>query len=268
MAEMNVEVALHELAVVVEFPPTPDIASAVRARLAERPVVPPRRGWLPPWPRAVAVVLLALLVLVLAGLAVADRLGLRGVTIVQVTEVPTAVPTAAPEPTRAGVPTPTPPPPGAALGLGNLASLAEARSRASFALLLPEALGEPDAVYVNGADQVSLVYAPRPGLPPAPQPAGVGLLLTEFRADIDASLFQKGVPPTARIESVRVGGNQGYFISGAPHSFFVREPNGNVRDDRSRLAGNTLLWEQNGITNRIESALGRDGAIRIAESLR
>src|SRR5438445_163056 len=112
MAEVDLEVRLRELAGYVEFPPTPDIASAVRLRLAAEP----RRGAVLPWRRAVALALVALLVLVLAGLAVADRLGVRGVTIVQVTEVPTVASTATPSPTQS--PTVTPAPPGAALGLG------------------------------------------------------------------------------------------------------------------------------------------------------
>src|SRR6185295_8291216 len=136
------------------------------------------------------------------------RLGLRGVSITHVEEVPT--PTAQPTPTAlpTGVPTPTPPPPGAALGLGAATGLADARLRLGFPLLLPSALGDPDAV-----------YAPRAGLPPAPQSASAGLLLTEFRATLDESLFQKGVPPAARLEEVRVAGGRGFWISGAPHSF-------------------------------------------------
>jgi hypothetical protein len=35
-----------------------------------------------------------------------------------------------------------------------------------------------------------------------------------------------------------------------------------------RLAGNTVLWERNGLTLRIEDALSRDQTLRIAESMR
>ena len=48
------------------------------------------------------------------------------------------------------------------------ATLDAARAQVGFAVLLPGAIGEPDAVYVRNGDQVSLVYAPRDGLPPAP----------------------------------------------------------------------------------------------------
>jgi hypothetical protein len=193
---------------------------------------------------------------------IADRLGLRGVAITHVEGLPT--PTA--EPTRAA--TATPSPPGAALGLGTRMSLEQARAQLGFALLVPSQLGEPDALYVFNANQVSLVYAPRAGLPQAPQSASVGLLLTEFSASLDETLFQKGVPPTSRLEEVRVGGSRGFWISGAPHSFFYRDASGNVQQDRSRLAGNTLLWERGGLTLRLESALEREESIRVAESLR
>ena len=36
----------------------------------------------------------------------------------------------------------------------------------------------------------------------------------------------------------------------------------------ARLAGNTLLWERDGITYRLEAALARDDAIAVAVSLR
>jgi len=142
-----------------------------------------------------------------------------------------------------------------------------ARAAVGFAVLLPSALGQPEAVYVRNTDKGSFVYAPRDGLPRAQGAASVGLLLTEFRARLDTTLFGKGVPPGARLEEVQVRGTRGYFISGAPHTFFYRDASNNIQDERSRLAGNTLLWEANGITYRLESALDRDAVIRLAESL-
>jgi hypothetical protein len=272
----DLERALSDLGQHLAYPETPDLVLAVRTRLAVQ--APPRRwAWLrePGWQRAVAVALVALLVLVGAGLAispeardvVAERLGLRGVTIEHVPEVPTP----SPEPTlAAGTPSPTPPPPGVGLGLGERMSLLEARTQVAFSIQVPSVLGVPDGVYRVNQNQVSLVYAPRTGLPANAQAASVGALLTEFRASLDSTLFGKGVPPNARIEEVVVNGERAFFISGAPHTFFVRDPGGNIRDERSRLAGNTLLWTRSadGLTFRLESALGRDAAIAIAESLR
>jgi len=270
-SEAELEAALRSLGARVAYPPTPDLADSVRARLAQAAaLMGPRGRVVAMWPRVLAAVLVAALLVAGAALAisadareaVAQRLGLRGVAITHVEELPT--PTA--EPTLAA--TAAPSPPGAALGLGTRSPLSDARGQMSFAVLVPSVLGDPDAVYVLNASQVSLVYAPRATLPRAPQGASVGLLLTEFHATLDETLFQKGIPPNARLEEVRVGASRGFFISGAPHSFFYRDASGTVQQDRSRLAGNTLLWEQNGLMLRLESALDRDESIRIAESLR
>jgi hypothetical protein len=271
-SDSELEAAMRSLGRDIAFPATPDLAATVRMRLAQQSPVQPRAPWfsLPLWPRVVAAAVLAVVVLLGAAAAVspdarqaiAQRLGLRGVAITHVEELPT--PTA--EPAR--VATSTPSPPGAGLNLGTRMELEQARGLVGFPLLVPSGLGQPDAVYVFNTNQVSLVYAPRADLPQAPQSISVGLLVTEFRATLDETLFQKGVPPGGRLEEVRVGANRGFWISGVPHSFFYRDPSGNVQQDRSRLAGNTLLWEQNGLTLRLESALERDESIRIAESLR
>jgi hypothetical protein len=257
-SDAELERALESLRREVVWPSTPALSRAVQSRVAQARVGAWRGDLVILWPRALAAALLAVLVLAGAVLAlspntreaVADRLGLRGVSISHVEEVP---PTPTAEATRTA--TSAPSAPGAGLGLGSRTDLAEARVRVSFAVLTPTALGDPDAVYVFSPNQVSLVWA-------SP------VLLTEFRARLDETLFQKGVPPNARLEEVRVGGGRGYWISGAPHSFFYRDAAGNVQQERSRLAGNTLLWEQNGLTLRLESGLDRDNAIRIAESLR
>jgi hypothetical protein len=39
------------------------------------------------------------------------------------------------------------------------------------------------------------------------------------------------------------------------------------RSPRSRLVDNTLLWERGPLTLRLESALGKDEPIRVAQSL-
>ena len=61
-----------------------------------------------------------------------------------------------------------------------------------------------------------------------------------------------------RCESVDVDGGFGVFMSGDAH--LVAPPN--------RLAGNTLLWVRGDTTYRLETALGRDAALRLARSVR
>jgi hypothetical protein len=38
--------------------------------------------------------------------------------------------------------------------------------------------------------------------------------------------------------------------------------------DSRRIVGDTLLWARDGITYRLESALGMDAAVRLADTLR
>ncbi len=257
--------ALRDLGADLAYPPTPDLARRVRGRLAAGPAGP-RRFWAVPRPAprrfALAALLLLLLGAALAALApgvrtaVADRLGVRGIAITYATPAPAA----------------TPAPVGTAYSLGQPLSLAEARARVSFPILLPSLpdLGAPDEVYVGeppAGGQVALVYRARPGLPPAAE-TGPGLLLTQFRGGVEPAFVKKFIEPGTRLEGVSVAGAQGYWIEGRPHLFTYRDAGGRVGEERIRLAGNTLLWERGGVTFRLESALSRDEALRIAASLR
>jgi len=73
--------------------------------------------------------------------------------------------------------------------------------------------------------------------------------------------------PLSGTASVTVNGGRGFWIEGAPHQIFYRDVNGQVHDRQLRLAGNTLIWEQDGLTLRLESALSKDEALRIAASV-
>jgi hypothetical protein len=272
--ELDLEGALADLAAAVEFPPTPDLAAAVTARLERAPAAAPatpggraRRwlGGLAGWRRlaaaGLAVVLLAAAVLVVSPgtrEAVARRLGLRGV----------GVEIGGPPP-----PTVTTTPGGRLdLGLGDRVGLAEARRRVDFPVLVPDAAGfqRPDAVFVDEAvpsgGRVDLVYRARPGLP-ASSFTDAGLLVTEFRGQPTPE-FLKKVTVLGVVEQVTVGGEPGYWFSGEPHFFTYRDTAGNLREEQTRLAGNTLIWQRGDLTLRLEGELSRDEAIRIAESMR
>ena len=291
------EERLEELGRHVAFPPTPDLAGTVRRRLdgagaPRRPVTPARPArW-----RLLAVAALALVALG-AGIllaspgaraALADRLGLRGVEVVHVPAVPSPPPTARPAagttplaaPSATATPSPVvsrPPaagqPLGAWLGLGQpVAGLAAARARVPFQVVaptLPE-LGSPDAVYVGdgpSGPRISLVYGARPGLPPATE-TGVALLLTQFRGGVEPGVVYKSVGPETRVEETRVEEGAAFWIAGAPHLVMFRGPDGGIHEDRLRLAGNVLLWERGELTLRIEGAMSRDAALRVAASVR
>jgi hypothetical protein len=267
--ELDLDAALADLAASLEFPPTPDLAAAVTARLADAPAPPARRrprlprlaGWRRLAVAGLAAVLLAAAVLVASPgtrEAVARRLGLRGVEI------------------RIGGP---PPPtvtttPGARLelGLGERVTLAEARRRVAFPVLVPGATGfeRPDAVFVDEAaptgGRVDLVYRARPGLP-ASSFTDAGLLLTQFRGQPTPD-FLKKVTRMGLVEQVTVGGEPGYWFSGEPHFFTYQDAAGNFREEQTRLAGNTLIFQRGELTVRLEGRLSRQAATDIAESLR
>ena len=260
MSELELE--LRELR--VDWPETPDIAGAVAGRLAAAPV-PARRPWWrldrPAWQVAVAaaaVIVAVVMAVPPARSAVLDLLGFGSVRIVR----------EEPRPSRFG----------SGLGLGRAVTLEQARRR--FPVLVPAAVGDPDAVYVSEqpAVRVDLVYRPRAGLPQA-STTGAGLLVSELRAAAEP-LIEKTVGSGATVERLTVGGDPAFFISGAEHGFAYAletgssRPGGAVRElgdavfEPQRLAGPTLLVDRSdGVLLRLEGDLSRDEAVRIAESV-
>jgi hypothetical protein len=268
--ELDLDRALTDLAASLEFPPTPDLAAAVSARLGEAPAARPRprtRRW--SWPagwRRLAVAGLAAVLLAAAVLvaspgtreAVARRLGLRGVGVELGGPPPPTVTTAPGERLD--------------LGLGERVSLEEAGGRVGFPVLIPGAGGleRPDAVFVSEAPpaggRVDLVWGERPGLP-ASAFTDAGLLITQFQGEPTPEFIKK-VAGAGLVEFVEVGGEPGYWFSGEPHFFTYRDAAGNFREEQTRLAGNTLIWQRGALTLRLEGELSKEEAIRIAESMR
>jgi hypothetical protein len=274
--ELDLELALRDLGGHLDYPATPDLAGAVATRLREAPAPPaPERrrargplGWLPrrpAWRRlalaGLAAVLLAAAVLVVSPgtrEAVARRLGLRGVEVRLGGERPAPTVT-----TRPGA--------RLELGLGEQVTLGEARRRVAFHVRVPTAEGfqRPDAVYVNTQPEggrVDLVYRARPGLPPSPY-TDAGLLITQFQGALTPDFIKK-VTVGGLVEEVRVAGQPGYWFSGEPHFFTYRDRRGEITDEQTRLAGNTLVWQAGPQTLRLEGQLSQQEALRIAESMR
>lgn len=265
--DAGLEAALRDLAGSIEWPTAapaggPDLAVRVRVRLADRPTRGRQFGWpSAPWRRALLLALTALLAL--AAIAGAVGLGLPGLRLI-LGEPSSPPPTV--EPSR----TAGPGAPGSEVGLGDPVSLAEARALAPDRVRLPAdpALGPPDAVYIdpNRADQVALVWAAGPGLPETLEP-GVGLILMSFDGTVEAEARQKFIGSGSTLVPVRVGTAAGFWIEGDPHIFFYNDEHGDFVDDARRWVGDALLWSEGGTTYRIESALGREATILLAESL-
>ena len=278
MPDRELERELRELGSHIEYPPTPDLARAVRRSL-DREVTArqtrSRRFWssLPSLRWAVAATAFLLIVAVPA-LSPAMRATVVGWFEAGQTasseqaageaarEVPAAESAGdaglAPS---AGRPRPS----GGDLGFGKRISLREARSGAvAGELLLPETLGEPDEVYAGeppDEEGITLVYGARSGLPPLGD-TGIGLVLTELPGDVGSAYFPEGERPEAGLQRVQVGGKPGYWV---PAGRGVPSPVGRTG---ARLHGSVLLWEQEGVALRLEADIPKQEAIRIAGSVR
>lgn len=238
--------------------PKHDLWPAVRSRIAERSAAPwwsrltLERRSLAPVAATLAVILVAALLLTPQ---VADALGnllsVTGVQVYRVPQTPTAIATA----------------PALALPGRRVATIAEASGSVGFAVRAPAALGEPSAIYVETAPaRVTMVYASVKGIAPSPQ-AGVSAIVVEFKGTLETQIMAKAIGPGTTLDAVPLGTGVGYYLAGQPHQFFFRDPAGNIQPETLRLAGNTLLWEEGGVTYRLEAQVDRDEAIRIASTL-
>jgi hypothetical protein len=154
------------------------------------------------------------------------------------------------------------------LDLGRRTTMADARSKVNFTIAVPAELGEPDAIYVVSdlpGGEVALAYTPRPGIPLVEQ-TGLGVLVSEFRGDLNPGFLTKGLGEGTTAEEVSVHGDPGWWIAGKPHMIYV-EVRGQGQSVPLRLAANTLIWEHAGVTYRIESGLSKADAFRIAAGL-
>jgi hypothetical protein len=222
------------------WPPTPDLTAAVMARLPS--AAPPRR-------RGLAAglgrrVLLGLVALVLAAPAAAlafpgarddvlRALGLRHVTVEEV---------------------PAPPPGAVDPRLGPRTTVAAAARRATFAPVVPAALGPPDRVHQRG-DVITLVYARR------------GLLLAQAPGRLDPNLLTKIVSIAAGIHRTRVAGRPAVFFP-RRHFYLWLDRTGSVRQSEPVRSGPSLVWERDGVVLRLEGERRQDEAVRIATSVR
>lgn len=233
----RLEAALMQLGAEIDFPPTPDLRSSV----LERAQAPGRRWWPSAWPRAAALAVVA--TLLVAATAAALVLVLPGLRITTVPTVPTAEAVAS------------------RLALGEPIPAGTVRAG------VPAALGPPDEAYVIGDHEVlSLVYLADDELPELAG-SGIGLLVQVIDGELDRERVEKLVAEGATVSPVEVRGDAGFWIEGPPHLVRYTDPEGRERSQRTRLVGDTLVWERGGVLYRIESGLGLDGTLRIAESI-
>lgn len=236
----DLERELRDLAAWLETPPAPEVTNRVRARLAA-PVLRRRR-----WRYWLAAGLAALLVAVLppGRAAVADAVTglLRFSGIVIGTSPAPVLPTGTPSP----------------LPAQRLASLVEAQRQVRFPIRVPAKLGAPERVLLADADGTgnyrvaTLVYR------------GGALRVDAFDGGLDP-LFQKQAAGSD-VEFVQVNDDFAVWI-GRPHAVAYVDRGGTVRVESARLAGATLIWQEAGVSYRLEGDLTKGEAIEIANSL-
>lgn len=135
---------------------------------------------------------------------------------------------------------------------GRRVTLGEARRDAGFAVAVPAALGEPEAVWLDRIGRATVVWFVYPDALVAQTDAVVAdqMLATKFASG-------------AQIE--RIPELDGLWIEGA-HVIALRDGRGDVVVDGLRISDSVLLWERDGVTFRIETTRGRAEALRIARS--
>lgn len=280
----SLDAQLRALSARIDFPATPDLAAAVGRRLREDVVAVPAgrrtRWWPEPRVAAFAAALVTVLALVLlvsptAREAVASIFrGVRGIRVV----VDEGLPSATPSPSVTSLSAPATGPSSFAIAAtsptipGVRTTVTAARATLPFTPLLPTVLGPPDRVLLEkqvARGVLTMVWYARPGLPRA---AGdIGAVLTEFKPDFRDNFpyWLKGGVTSGQLRDVQINGSQGHWIEGGHRlDFNIPDSEGWREVASSRIAANTLIWIQEGVTMRLETALPLDVAMGIAESIR
>jgi hypothetical protein len=284
-SDAELENQLRQLGQSIEWPAAPGLASSVRDRLLAEPQVrqrpaPPR--WRLPQNRVRRAVFLAVAAVVLiATVAVALGLGLPGIGI-RFGPLPTVTPTSTPAPVPSaaasgGPSAPAPSPAasagglGASLFLGRVVTLDEARAGVDWSVVMPALpdLGPPVETWLDGSGRsAALTFVwPADEAHPAAPGSEVGVLLTQFRGSVRSDFLQKTLGPDTRLVPVLVGGERGFWIEGAPHMISYPVAGNGLTQDRTRLAGNVLIWTRGELTLRLEMAGTMEEALDIAASL-
>jgi hypothetical protein len=141
-------------------------------------------------------------------------------------------------------------------------TLQRARELAPYRLRVPtvDDLDEPTAVYHRlfpPGDMVTFLYETG-GRP--------RLVLSQWRSR--ASRFEKVLPHETVVVPVDVGGHSGLWIGGGGHAVYYRAIDETFPRERFALAAHTLIWRRGPVSYRLEAAISRDEALRIARSLR
>ncbi len=241
----ELERKLVELGRVLQVATPPPVTARVAADLRRHRPPDSRRGVR----SSAAIAFLAAVVAVAAAVAVPSArtsllrfFHLGGVTIERVDKLPQVVPRGP-------------------LAPGKEVGFAKARASVPFTVLVPGKDPTPSHAFSYTSDppggQVTLVYG---------QLRKPRLLVTEFLGQKADGPLKKTASPRTVVEHVEISGHPGIWLGGAKHFFTFIDGAGTTRSFKTRLAGNTLVWEQAGITLRLEADIDKAAAIELAES--
>lgn len=246
---VGVDAALRLASRTFAYPPTPNIAAGVSARLRETS----RRRALPdfgsllaqPAARFAAAAAAAAVIALGAALAVPTSRGALadffGLSHVKVSVGPAEGPT---------------PPVLAPESFARPSSLIDAQTAVEFPLRFPAQDGDrlqPDAVYIQGEtwDMPIIIFVYE----------DYDLYQTQL------GYFGKGLPANSFEEISFAGLDALWIYQGGHIAEFLDAQGRTVVESRRSVDRATLLWEENGITYRLETSLDQQAAIAVAESL-
>ena len=227
----ELERALVALGSELEFPPTPDSWGAVSERLH-------RRRWLRPVVFAVALGAVALGVAMAVPPARSAILRFFHIGAATVERVET-LPRAQQRPLVAG--------------LGPALVREDAELHAQLRIQLPKG-ATPQRFYAQPGLIATLVRF-----------HGKPVMLAELRGD-QMGLFKKLAGPGTTVEPVALG-EFGLWLQGGPHVLMWQFNFGEVHRVETRLAGNVLLWQSQGITYRLEGDLDKGQMLELARQI-
>ena len=224
----ELERALVTLGGELEFPPTPDLVGAVRGRLQ-------RRRWVRPVVVAAAVGALAIGVAMAvppARSAILKFFHLGAATVERVETLPPAQqrPLAA--------------------GLGPALVREDAEMAAGLHIRLPQGAA-PHQFYAQPGMISTLLRVD-----------GEPVLLSELSGN-QMGFFKKFAGPATSVQPVQLG-EFGLLIQGGPHVLMWQFNFGRLHRVETRLAGNVLLWLEQGTTYRLEGRLNKSQMLKLA----
>jgi hypothetical protein len=249
--EEQLEARLHQTARAFRYPPTPDIAGAVRQRLTRTPRSALRRrvAW-------VIILLLISLCMLLAvpqvRAAILNLLRLGGVIIVL------EQPTATPMPAQTTTPIPTSTPIRSLLDLAGETTLDQAQQSVRFPIRWPNYPANlPDRVYRQDIDGAVIVLV-------WIDPKHVGGIRYSLHILDEGALVYKMKPKV--IQETTIHGQRAIWTEG-PYILQWQRGKNAEWEMRRIVRGNVLIWMDGKLTYRLETDSALEEAVRVAESV-